>query len=141
MSNLLDDLGTMLADAGVGFYSATDPLPDDQVPIAILGEPETTGPAVTLATYAGPEPDTRNGWEYPRLQVRVRHADALAAGDLERTVYAALQAAPGTYPRTLTGWVLQDCYALQSDAQLLGRDSTGRWDLVRTYQLTCWPTT
>jgi hypothetical protein len=97
--------------------------------------PASGDKAVTLNTYpGGPEPDSRNGWEYPRLQVRVRAKNPLDALDLDRQCYLALQGLSGDLPGT--GLVLQDCYALQSEAQPLGADTNGRHEFVRNYQLT-----
>ena len=141
--SVLDGMCLLLAEAGVGAYSPGVKLPTDATPIAVGGMPAGNGPAYAVTTYAGgPEPDSRNGWEFPRMQVRVRHRDPLAALDLDRAAYDALQFKPGgPGPRTLPGdlWELQDCHALQSEAQPLGIDSNGRWEYVRNYQLECRP--
>jgi len=139
---LVDALARRVAALVDGLDYATDRVLDPALtPITVGATPPENGPAVTLNTYpGGPPPDTRNGWEYPRLQVRVRSADPFGALDLDRAVFDALQAAPGAYPVALTGWHLQDCYALQSEAQPLGVDANGRHEYVRNYQLECWPT-
>ena len=133
----------VLHDAGVGVYSPTDPLPADVVPIAVSGWPATHDTAVVLTTYSGsPEPDSINGWEFPRLQVRVRATSPLDALRVERDTWRALQfTAAGPGPRDLPGggWWLQDCYALQSEAEPMGRDENGRWEYVRNYQLEALP--
>lgn len=148
MSNVVDGIARHLAAEGVGAYSPDAPLPAGQTPITVGAMPSSNGPAVCVTTYAGgPEPDTRNGWEYPRLQVRVRHKNPLEAMALDRSAYEALQFGhnpdgphrPRTLPGT-DGWWLQDCYALQSEAQPLGVDANGRHEYVRNYQLTCRPT-
>lgn len=143
--SVLDSIARDLAAAGLGAYSPDAPLPAGQTPITLIGWPSHAGPAVALAIYpGGPEPDSRNGWEYPRLQVKVRHTDPLAAVALDQAAYDALQfRADGTvHARTLPGgqW-LDDCYALQSTAESLGRDANGHWEFVRNYQLTIDPTT
>jgi hypothetical protein len=132
-------------------YAPDTELPAGKVPVTISGlpaaDPAGGGAAVTLAPYAGPEPNTRDGEEYPRLQVRVRHENPLAAMDLDRVAYDALAtvlvsfgtAEPVELPVAAgqtTTYLLTDCYALQSDAQPLGRDESGRWEYVRNYQLT-----
>lgn len=124
-------------------YSPTTDLPAGSVPISVGGmpakDPMGGGAAVCLTTYgSGPEPDSRNGWEYPRLQVKVRHANALEAMALDRVAYEALQFSPADTPKALPGstWTLTDCYALQSEPQPLGRDDGSRWEYVRNYQLT-----
>lgn len=140
--SVLDGIATYLAASGCGAYSPDAVLPDDETPITVGGLPAKGVAAICVTTYAGgAEPDSRNGTEYPRLQVRVRHDDPLTAMDLERTTFEALQFRPGgPGPRELAGgWWLQDCYALQSEAEPLGRDSNGRWEYVRNYQLTCDP--
>jgi hypothetical protein len=128
----------LLADAGVGAYDPDNPLPPDQVPITVGASPSGDGDAITVTTYpGGPPPDSRNGWEYPRLQVRVRSAGPLAALDLDRACFDALQFRSGTQPRTLADDVtLTDCHALQSEAQPLGLDGNGRHEFTRNYQLT-----
>lgn len=138
MSTVVDGISARLASLVPGWDYATDrALDPDKVPVIVADMPPAPDEAVTVTTYpGGPEPDSRNGWEYPRLQVRVRALDPLEALAMDRLAFDALQAAPGAYPVTLPGWLLQDCYALQSEAQPLGKDSNGRWEFVRNYQLT-----
>lgn len=141
--NVIDAMARIIADAGCGVYDPNNPLPKGRTPITVAGLP-AGGTAIAVATYAGgPEPDTRNLTEYPRLQVRVRSANPLAALALERTTFDALQFTHGgNGPRELAGgWWLQDCYALQSEAEPLGRDGNGLWEYVRNYQLTVQPPT
>ena len=140
---LVDGIARRLSAAGVGEYDPDNPLTGDDPPIE-LGTMSPKGhAAISLTTYpGGPMPDTRNGWEYPRLQVRVRGRTALDALDLDRAAYDALQARSiGDYPMVLEpgGWLLQDCYALQSEAQSLGVDSNNRHEYVRNYQLAVEP--
>lgn len=142
MTALLDDLGRLLHEADVGFYSTTEAIPADAVPIVIGAMPPQPATALSLDTYpGGPEPDTRNGWSYPRLQVRVRSDDPLAAIALDEAAYAVLQAEVGKYPADLPGstWLLQDCYTLQSVPEPLGQDTEGRHEYVRNYQLAVEP--
>jgi len=139
MTATVDEIGHLLAAGVTGWDYATDrELDPAKVPVCVAGAPESPDSAVVVNTYpGGPEPDTGNGWEYPRLQVRVRALDPLEALALDRLAYDVLQATPGKYPDLLpstTRW-LQDCYALQSDPQPLGQDSNGRWEYVRNYQL------
>lgn len=140
--SILDDLATELAAAGVGAYDPVNPLPDDQTPITLGAMPPEGVAAVVLTMYPGPEPDSRGGDEYPRLQVRVRGADALEAHDLDRLAYDALHfTADGpNRPRVVGDHWLQDCHAMQSYPQPLGIDANGRHEYVRNYQLTCRPT-
>lgn len=137
----MDAIGQRLAALIPGWDYATDrALDPDKVPIAVAASPETPDAVVVITTYSGgPEPDSRNGWEFPRLQVRVRDLDPLAALALDQAAYDALQATPGLYPVTVGGVFLQDCYALQSEAEPLGIDSNGRAEFVRNYQLTVDP--
>lgn len=131
---LVDSMCQLLDQAGVGVYSPTEPLPAGEVPITVASSPPDGDQAVTVTTYAGgPEPDARNGWEYPRLQVRVRATNPLDALDLDRACFNTLQAAQQLLPGGT--WWLQDCYALQSEAQPLGADDNGRHEYVRNYQL------
>lgn len=135
MAALIDGLARMLAAAGVGEYSTTEVLPGVLPPITLGAMPPEGDLAITLTTYpGGPPPDSRNGWEYPRLQVRVRGANALEALDLERTVFDVLQA-PGSQALPGGSWFLQDCYALQSEAAPMGVDANGRHEYARNYQL------
>lgn len=142
--SIVDGIARELAAAGIGVYDPDNPIPANQTPISVGVMPASKGAAVVVTTYAGgPEPDSRNGDEYPRLQVRVRHKDPLQALALERSAYEALQfRAGGARPRELPGadpWWLQDCYALQSEAQPMGVDANGRHEYARNYQLTCRP--
>lgn len=135
MSGIVHGVCGLLAGAGVGAYSPTAALPVGQTPITIMAMPPAGDLAVCVTTYGGgPEPDSTNGWEYPRLQVRVRATNPLDALDLDRAAYNALQAAQGPLPDS--GWVLQDAYALQSEPTPLGPDDNGRHEYVRNYQLT-----
>jgi hypothetical protein len=139
VTTLVDGIGQHLAaQISTWDYTTTGALDPDKTPVVIAGSPDEPDTVVVVTTYpGGPEPDTRNGWEFPRLQVRVRAVDPLAALELDRAAYDVLQAAPGTYPVTLpNGQTVQDCYALQSEAQPLGQDANGRWEFVRNYQLT-----
>lgn len=141
---VVEGIALLLAAAGVGDYATDRVLHSNLVPITVASYPDSKGPAIVVTTYpGGPEPDTRNGWEYPRLQVKVRHVDPLEALALDRACFNALQfvAAGAVGPRWLPGdaWWLQDCHALQSEAQPLGQDSNERSEFVRNYQLTCWP--
>lgn len=144
--SVVDGIARLLALAGVGVYDPDNPLPAGQTPITVGAMPPTHEAAVCVTTYAGgPEPDSRTGDEYPRLQVKVRHADPLAALDLDRAAFTALQFTTGgtNTPGALPGadpWWLQDCYALQSEAQPMGVDANGRHEYARNYQLTCRPT-
>lgn len=140
---VVEGVALMLAAAGAGDYATDRVLDPALTPITVATSPLSDGPAITVTTYpGGPEPDSRNGWEFPRLQVRVRHADPLAALALDRACFAALQFTPaGVAPGPLPGgtWYLQDCHALQSEAQPLGQDTNGRHEYVRNYQLTVSP--
>jgi hypothetical protein len=141
---VVDGIARLLVAAVPAWDYATDRVLDpDKVPVTVASWPDTDGAAVVVSTYSGgPEPDSRNGWEYPRLQVKVRDADPLAALALDRLAFAALQfRTDGVGPGVLPGavWFLQDCYALQSEAQPLGQDTNGRHEFVRNYQLTAYP--
>lgn len=136
MAVLIDGLARMVAAAGVGEYDPVGWLPGVLPPITIGAMPPTPDLAITLTTYpGGPEPDSRNGWEYPRLQVRIRGANALEALTLERTLFDVLQT-PGSQVLPGGEWFLQDCYALQSEAAPMGVDANGRHEYARNYQLT-----
>lgn len=144
MTALVDAMATLLATGGVGAYSPTAALPAGQTPITVGDMPPDPDTAVTVNTYpGGPEPDSLNAWEFPRMQVRVRARNPLEALDLDRAAYDVLQATAGKYPTALPGgeWLLQDCYALQSEAQPLGVDANGRHEYVRNYQLSTEHTT
>ena len=135
MANVIDGLARKLAAADVGWYSTTEAIPHDVVPISVAGMPGTKGAAIGLYPYPGPEsPDSRNGWEYPRMQVRVRHSDPLAAQQILRDVFDVLQ---GIGPEVLEdGTVLQDCHALESGVLPMGQDANGRHEYTHNYQLT-----
>ena len=141
--SIVDAIARHLGTAGVGVYDPDNAIPKGQTTIAVGAMPSKEGAAVCVATYpGGPEPDSRGGDEFPRLQVRVRHTNPLLALAMDRAAYDALQfiSAGEQRPRQLDGWWLQDCYALQSEAQPLGVDANGRHEYVRNYQLTCRPT-
>lgn len=133
MSSVVHGIGGLLAAAGLGAYT-TGVLPKNQTPITVATMPSGGDKAITVTTYpGGPPPDSRNGWEYPRLQVKVRSKNPLTAMELDRDVFDVLQTASGPLPDT--DWVLSDCYALQSEAQPLGADDNARHEYVRNYQL------
>lgn len=135
--SIVAGIGLLLAAEGVGDYAEDRPLDPEQVPIVVAVSPPDPARVVVLNTYpGGPEPDSRNGWEYPRLQVRVRGLTPTEALDLDRSTFDVLQTAAGDLGN---GWMLQDCYALQSEAEPLGQDESGRHEYVRNYQLSCEP--
>lgn len=135
MPNYVDGIARKLAAAGVGWYSTTDPMPANVTPLTIGGMPGTTGAAIGLFPYPGPQaPNSVTGWRYPRLQVRARHSDPLAAQALLESVYTVLQ---GIGPETLPdGTELQDCHALESGMLPMGQDANGRHEYTQNYQLT-----
>lgn len=135
MAALIDGLARFVAAAGLGEYDPDGVLPGVLPPIALGAMPPDGTRAIVLTTYpGGPEPDSRNGWEYPRLQVRVRGAHALEALELDRAVFDVLQT-PGEQDLPGGAWHLQDCYALQSEAAPMGVDANGRQEFARNYQL------
>lgn len=138
MTAWVDGIAQRLKAANVGDYSTTAVLDPAKPAITVAVMPEAPDRAVVLTPYPGPEPDTRDGTSYPRLQARVRAGDPLTALALDAAVFAVLQAVPGMFPITLPGgeWELQDCYSLQSDPQPMGQDANGRTEYVRNYQLT-----
>lgn len=143
---IVSHIARHLADAGLGAYDPAAVLPPDATPITVASMPPTDGAAVCVTTYpGGPEPDSRNGEEYPRLQVRVRADNPLDAMAMDRAAYDALHFTSDgpNVPRHLGDdtdrWWLQDCHAIQSEAQPIGVDANGRHEFVRNYQLTCWP--
>lgn len=134
MAGLLDDFARLVDASGAGVYDPDGAVPDGSVIVSVAGMPPVDGDAIAVTTYGGPEPDSRNGTEHPRLQVRVRSADPNAALDLDRAIFDHLQ---GRAHETLTsGAYLQDCYALQSAPAPMGQDRNGRWEYARNYQLT-----
>lgn len=135
MANAIDGIARKLAAAGVGWYSTTEQAPDGATLISVAGMPATVGAAIGLYPYPGPDaPDSRNGWQTPRLQVRVRHPDALAAQALARSVYDVLH---GIGPEVLEdGTELTDCHAVESGLLPMGQDANGRHEYTHNYQLT-----
>lgn len=130
-------MAQILHAAGVGVYSPNDPIPAGSVPISISGFTGTHTRGIVVTTYAGgTPPDSREDDEFPRLQVRVRAESPLAGLELERATWLALQfRVGGPVPRVVGGWWVQDIHAIQSEAEPLGRDDSGRWEFVRNYQL------
>lgn len=135
MANVLDGLARKLHADGRGHYDPDTAAPDGVVLISLAGMPPTKGEAIALYPYTGPDaPDSRNAWSYPRMQVRARSADPLAAQQLLADVFASLQ---GYGPVTLEGGVfLQDCHALESGPMSMGTDDNGRHEYTQNYQLT-----
>ena len=73
MSATVAGLAQLLADAEVGEYDPDSVLPGVLPPIEIGTMSPKGKKAITVTTYpGGPAPDSRNGTEYPRAQVRVR---------------------------------------------------------------------
>lgn len=138
MTTLVDALAGLIAARVPGLdYSTTRALDPAKTPITVGAFPPTTGAAVALTTYGGPEPDLRNGWQYPRLQVRVRSKHPYGALGLDDDVAAALK--PTGTPVLVAGWLLQDCYPVTSGAEPMGVDANGRHEYVRNYQLSVEP--
>lgn len=133
----LDGLARKLDAGNVATYNPDGtPYAAGVTGVYLDGVPAVDGDAVVLTVYPGPEPDSRNGWRFPRLQVRVRAADAVAAQALDQDAYDVLQAIGPVTLADPEGTFLQDCYALQSAPQPLGQDANGRHEYTRNYQLT-----
>lgn len=139
MTALVESIALLLEGNGVGDYAPPGQLLDPaKTPIGVGSLPATPDTALAVTLYpGGPEPDSRNGWQYPRLQVRVRALNPLDALALDQQAYDVLQ---GHGPADLPGatWFLQDCHAVNSEAAPIGTDDNGRTEYVRNYQLTCW---
>lgn len=135
MGNVIDGLARKLHADGVGHYDPDTAAPPGVVLISLAGMPPTKGDAIALYPYTGPDaPDSRNGWAYPRMQVRARSADPLRAQQYLADVLSSLQ---GIGPVTLEGGVfLQDCHALESGPMSMGTDDNGRHEYTQNYQLT-----
>lgn len=109
--------------------------PDDSGGDTFLDDmPSTPDEAVALTVYdAAVEPDSKLGYDEPRLQVRVRGTqDASVSRDRCAAIYSELH---GLGPVTLPdGTLLILCVALQSGPASMGKDQNGRHEHVVNFR-------
>lgn len=117
-----DEWARLLHDLGVGVYT----------PDAVGGTifvpklPDAPDLAIAVARYGGSEADTKNGWDEPRLQFRVRgpHNDYIAGEALAQRVYDELH---GLANRQLpAGTWLNLAVGMQSGPMDIGPDTNHR---------------
>lgn len=128
---LLDSIARHLAAQGLVVYDATGAGGD----LFIESMPSAPGVAVVLTVYDdGREPDSRLGYDEPRMQVRVRgDADPRTSRRMCAAIRAELH---GLGPITLPGGIeliLSVC--LQSAPASMGVDSNGRHEHVCNFRL------
>ncbi|HEY3683469.1 MAG TPA: minor capsid protein [Streptosporangiaceae bacterium] len=133
----LDGIARYLAAQVAGLAYRTDGTPYgvDETGISLWAIPASPDTCMVLTPYGGPAPDTKLGYNTPRLQARFRGppGDPDTPAQLDVDVFDVLQ---GLGPVTLPGGVrLISCEALQADPGYLGQDGNRRHELTRNYQL------
>lgn len=129
MADLLDGIARHLASLGLVAYETAGTGGD----CFLDAMPDTPDEAVALTLYAGLEPDSKLGYDEPRLQVRCRGTrDRRVSRERCQAIYDELG---GLGPLTLPdGTELVLCFALQPPTSL-GVDAKGRHEHTTNYQL------
>ncbi|MEY9837446.1 minor capsid protein [Streptacidiphilus sp. EB103A] len=129
MADLLDGLAQHLMAAGLVEYEPTGVTGD----CFIETMPAAPDSAVVLSLYGGQQPDSRLGYDYTNLQVRVRgDIDPRTSRTRATALYNELQ---GLGPLTLPdGTLLLSCNAIQTPT-LMGQDDQRRFEHVTNYAL------
>ena len=128
---LLEGIAQHLAAHGLVAYDATGTSGD----CFIESMPSTPGVAVVLTIYDdGREPDSKLGWDEPRMQVRVRgNADPRTS---RRKCAAIRSELHGLGPITLPdGTYLLLSVSLQNAPAALGVDANGRHEHVCNFRM------
>lgn len=129
MADLLDGIARHLATLGLVAYETAGTGGD----VFLDAMPDTPDEAVALTLYEGLEPDSKLGYDEPRLQVRCRGTrDRRPSRERCQAIYDELN---GLGPLLLPdGTELILCFALQPPTSL-GCDAKGRHEHVTNYQL------
>lgn len=125
---LLEEFCLLLDELGLGTYDVNG-LPGGTIFHTIL--PATPDVAMAAALYGGDESDSKNGWDEPSIQVRVRglSTDSRVAEQRAQAVWDALH---GLGRRYLTpgGTWLQLVICRNGGPVYIGRDSNGRHEFT-----------
>ncbi|MFE7273042.1 minor capsid protein [Streptomyces sp. NPDC057623] len=131
MADLLDGLARHLHDRQLVSYQTASAEGD----CFLEAMPQTPDEAVVLSTYDdGREPDSRLGYDEPRVQVRVRGTkDPRVSRERCKAIYAELH---GLGPVTLPdGTELILSVALQNGPATIGTDENGRHEHVCNFRM------
>ncbi|MEV6105699.1 minor capsid protein [Streptomyces sp. NPDC051940] len=131
MADVLEGLALHLTSKGLATYN----------PAAAGGDcfleamPSTPGLAVVLTGYGGPESDSANPYDEPRVQIRVRGAaDPRVSRSRAEAIRSELH---GLGPLILPdGTHLILAIAMQAAPASMGRDEAGRFEHVVNYRCT-----
>ncbi|MET8098827.1 minor capsid protein [Streptomyces sp. NPDC005236] len=127
--DLLDGLSRLLGDAGHATYDPTGIGGD----LFVENMPPAPDAAVALWLYDGEAPDTRNAYDTPRLQVRVRGGpDPRVSRRRAWAIYSALHGLAGVALADGTWLVLA---AARGTPAPMGPDSSGRHEHVVNFDL------
>lgn len=134
MVSLLDGLAQYLADRGIGVYDPNGGAEAADWAIFMEHLPSSPDRAIALTLYGGRAPDSRNPWDFPRLQVRVRGTndprDSHAKADAVYSLLHGLSSTPlpgGIWLSLATG--------VQSGPMPIGVDGNARHEHVVNFEL------
>lgn len=129
MADVLDGIARLLDAQGLATYRPTGPGGD----LFVEDMPPAPDAAVGLWLYGGEAPDTRNAYDTPRLQVRVRGtADPRVSRARAWAIYSALHGLAGAALPDGTWLILA---AARGTPGPMGRDSSGRHEHVVNFDL------
>lgn len=130
MADLLDGLARHLAAQNLLTYETAGTGGD----VFLESMPDAPDIAVALTLYEAQEPDSKLGYDEPRLQVRCRGTrDRRVSRQRCQDIYNELEGLTDT--ELPDGTVLISCFALQGGPVSLGIDAKGRHEHVTNYQL------
>jgi hypothetical protein len=130
VADLLDGIARHLAGLGLIAYETAGTGGNT----FLESMPDSPDEAVALTLYDSAEPDSKLGYDEPRLQVRCRGTrDRRVSRERCQAIYDELN---GLGPLALPdGTELILCFALQGGPVSLGVDAKGRHEHVTNYQL------
>lgn len=130
---MLDGLGQLLEDSGVGVWSTSGGYADSDVAIVLTNPPPSPDRAVALIPYPVDDDPTLSD-STVGIQVRTRGtADPTVAADLDDDVFDALQNLAGTD----VGGVRVTGVRRVSGVSL-GEDKNGRYERTSNYYFRIW---
>lgn len=134
--SLVTALATYLEEQGYGIYipNGEGAINKDAIGISIDDMPTQPLKVIVVTQYAGPESNSWDNWDEPRIQIKVRGIDDPSfSRDLCESIYKLFH---GLGPFTIGYMRIQLIIGLNSGANYMGKDNSGHPRHVTNFQVT-----